>query len=651
MAGRGLHGDELNEAENSPKNGESALVIYEPPLPGIHLDVFTNDDCSMERNERLLDAVKEGNDIEVQSLLDQGADTEAKSKSGETALGLACRTNRLSVAQILLKGNANVRAKDSRGREPLFSALFGSADMYMVRLLISHNAPVNSNISKRKTALMLCADNAPIMRILLENGATVNAQDQDDCTPLQYAVILGNRETVELLCEHGANVNIPDLGGFTPLHNVWENKEKAESEAITRILLEHGAEILASSIDIETPLHEASRNGSATAVRLLLEYKAEVNARDMRGWSALHHATLIGHWEVVQLLLERGAKAGMKTSIENRNPLLHAIRAQRDSTEGRESRKAAIRSLAEKTDIAGKKLAFSQVNNKEDLEALTETEDTNGHEKSELREMKLRWFAARPEHHGDVREMLEGHYIDISERPISALQWAAYHGNHEIAWWILKTDPPNKNTDHDRIRAKKIAELRRNLVHSPESMNDKGIHDIAARAKYGTVRRSILIPNLGRTTGGGKGKCEVQLQKVNFARDVTQNQRQAEHEKEDKYSLTLDMLRDPPLVVGNPELDESYKRPSLTTTSKDEINGFDATIVDFYSQHGRVKFFRRSRKVYNVIYDDNAGVEKIMNQARATIGKISPEAAKEQEYSREELRLRWIHLPANNVSL
>lgn len=92
---------------------------------------------------------------------------------------------------------------------------------------------------------------------------------------------------------------------------------------------------------------------------------------------------------------------------------------------------------------------------------------------------------------------------------------------------------------------------------------------------------------------------------------------------DDRYFQTLDMLRDPPPV-------------------------------------GRVDLLRRSHKIKNVIYkkpsnekgkEKDGGVEQIMQQARQTLGKISEEAAKEKTYlpDPEDFRMRWIHLPLNNV--
>ena len=86
----------------------------------------------------------------------------------------------------------------------------------------------------------------------------------------------------------------------------------------------------------------------------------------------------------------------------------------------------------------------------------------------------------------------------------------------------------------------------------------------------------------------------------------------------------------------------------------EDIDHYDATIVDFYHSNGRIDILRRSRKIRNVVYqkadkDNDGGVEQIMNQARQTLGKISEEAAKEKPYVRHDLRMRWIHLPLNSV--
>lgn len=111
---------------------------------------------------------------------------------------------------------------------------------------------------------------------------------------------------------------------------------------------------------------------------------------------------------------------------------------------------------------------------------------------------------------------------------------------------------------------------------------------------------------------------------------------------DDRYSLTLDMLKDPPVVLGSSDRGGPYKLPKLADMPQSAISDYYATIVDF---------LRRQRQVFSDIYDPEDGVKNIMERVRATLGQISYEAAQEKRYHEKDLKLRWIHLPANNAGL
>lgn len=86
---------------------------------------------------------------------------------------------------------------------------------------------------------------------------------------------------------------------------------------------------------------------------------------------------------------------------------------------------------------------------------------------------------------------------------------------------------------------------------------------------------------------------------------------------------------------------------------KDISQKSEATIVDFYSHGLRVDLFRRQRYIYDVVYEThNGGPDGVMKMATSILKEVNPGDSLEMENDRKEdgLRLRWIHLPANNVS-
>lgn len=57
-----------------------------------------------------------------------------------------------------------------------------------------------------------------IIRILLRNGAAVDARAREEQTPLHVASRLGNVDIVMLLLQHGAQPHATTKDLYTPLH-------------------------------------------------------------------------------------------------------------------------------------------------------------------------------------------------------------------------------------------------------------------------------------------------------------------------------------------------------------------------------------------------------------------------------------------------
>ena len=100
--------------------------------------------------------------------------------------------------------------------------------------------------------LAVLKSNAPIVEVLLDNGADIEikARDAFKATPLIWAAYWGLPDMVRLLLDAGAKVNAEDTNGFTPLdassvENPFVSKEDAETfirgrAKIREVLKEHG---------------------------------------------------------------------------------------------------------------------------------------------------------------------------------------------------------------------------------------------------------------------------------------------------------------------------------------------------------------------------------------------------------------------------
>ncbi len=116
-------------------------------------------------NQDLIGAARKGDTAAVQSLLEAGADVNAKNKDGSTALMKAVRHT--DTIRALLAGGSDVDAKSNYGDTALLEA---------------------ANIGHTDT-----------VRALLQAGADVNAKDKDGYTALTLAAWKGHTDVVKLL--------------------------------------------------------------------------------------------------------------------------------------------------------------------------------------------------------------------------------------------------------------------------------------------------------------------------------------------------------------------------------------------------------------------------------------------------------------------
>ena len=136
------------------------------------------------------------------------------------------------------------------------------------------------------------------LRVLLQHGVNVNAQDKYGKTPLHWAAENGNTAAVEVLLMAGANVNLEKLYGATPLHRAaWKGHQE-----VAQRLIDGGAYVNLQTEDGSTPLHRAAMEGRKEVAQLLIDRGANVHLQDKNGRTPLQHAVDYGHDDIVELL-------------------------------------------------------------------------------------------------------------------------------------------------------------------------------------------------------------------------------------------------------------------------------------------------------------------------------------------------------------
>jgi len=133
-------------------------------------------------------------------LLDHGAAPNIASQTGATPLMVA-RTS--DVVWLLVAKGADVNARSKRG-ETALAAAAGRGDVESVKLLLSKGADINATDYRGYTALMHAAqydrDAPDIVRMLLARGANANVTAEGQ-TPLSIAARRGDTALTRLLRE------------------------------------------------------------------------------------------------------------------------------------------------------------------------------------------------------------------------------------------------------------------------------------------------------------------------------------------------------------------------------------------------------------------------------------------------------------------
>jgi ankyrin repeat protein len=120
-------------------------------------------------------------------------------------------------------------------------------------------------------------DRQTFQKMLQRHPKAANRRGPGGSTPLMYAALYGDSDSVQRLLKSGADPNVRNDAGATAL--MWA----VEDPEITRLLLRHGADVNARSGDSMTPLIIAAGHfGSGAAVTKLLLEAGPIHPRGRR---------------------------------------------------------------------------------------------------------------------------------------------------------------------------------------------------------------------------------------------------------------------------------------------------------------------------------------------------------------------------------
>lgn len=216
----------------------------------------------------------------------------ASGRAKQTPLMLAAMGGHVRACETLIEAGADVNARDASGQTVLmYAAGWGGSDV--VRALLAAGAREDARGTDDWTPLMIAAARGSIdsLEQLIQAGADVRARNRWQQTALMLAAQSGNEDKVRRLLETSAVEDLPhrDRTGKTALMLATESRD-ANTELL-RILIDAGSDANSPDAEAITPLMRAALAGDAEKVGFLLKVGADPSRTDLRGYTAMDWAS------------------------------------------------------------------------------------------------------------------------------------------------------------------------------------------------------------------------------------------------------------------------------------------------------------------------------------------------------------------------
>jgi ankyrin repeat protein len=285
--------------------------------------------------DALFAAIQRGAVADVEQLLQSGVSANAINAEGTSALMAATLFGDVRMVDVLLENHADPNRPGTSGTTALMWAV---PDIAKVQLLLARGANVNARSETERTALLVAASypgTVDLLRLLLDRGADLRAQDRGGATALSLAVRSADSNVVRFLVDRGQDPNALSLAAqgtafarhdlptvdylmttiAKPMPQLLITAAIWQPVAFVRRWIDSGADVSASLPAVQysrTPLLSAvtSEDEGADTLRLLLEHGADPNAQTTERESPLDWAIYKGDRAKIKVLEQHGAKRG-----------------------------------------------------------------------------------------------------------------------------------------------------------------------------------------------------------------------------------------------------------------------------------------------------------------------------------------------------
>ena len=235
----------------------------------------------------LMFAAREGDVESARLLVAAGADVNASGGDGKTALGLAIFNGNYELASFLVDNRANVNLADAQRFTPLFWAVdrrnMETAPNFPW-MVTADPLPLIKNLLDGGADPNALVNNTPRARMREGSPRIVFA------TALMRAAFSADLELVKLLVSHGADPHIISKDNETTLmaaagtgfiNGYSKGRSPAERLEVVKLLVQLGEDVNAADNYGITPLMVAANMGEIPIIQYLIDQGADLGAYDL----------------------------------------------------------------------------------------------------------------------------------------------------------------------------------------------------------------------------------------------------------------------------------------------------------------------------------------------------------------------------------
>ena len=223
-------------------------------------------------------------------------------------LHAAVRLGNLPEVQRLITAGTPVDARDTLGSTPLLEAVW-AGQSEIAEFLLSHGADPNAHHTEAGSTPLQYAvltGRVRLVQLLLKSGAHVEGTFRDSQSLLHVAAAHGSVPIIDLLADANADLQALDANGNTPLDSAVLH---GQLSAVAALLRHHANAAYVHPLDGRGALHEACMRGYANMLQPLIDAGASPTASRPLRPDPLDIALAYKNSSTVAALLRLGTKA------------------------------------------------------------------------------------------------------------------------------------------------------------------------------------------------------------------------------------------------------------------------------------------------------------------------------------------------------